>query len=97
MSKITDEEVRELGIDLVLFRKWEQLMGDLYKIYLLAKLSPQSVENEIHIGKWRIYIDFVNNKFLQGNVYYEEQERLTVRHVGSDKLFACAINSIIQP
>lgn len=97
MSAISDDDIKGLGIKIPLFRLWEKLMGDMYNIYVAAQLNPVSVENEIHIGNWRIYIDFVNNSYLQGNVFYNDEERLTVRHVGSDKLFVMAINTVVQP
>jgi len=80
-----DKDWKELGVKPKLGKEWKLVMDRLWMVSQLEfKKSAKNVENEIHIGKWRIYSNFINSDYINVVVTYGEEERLEIRHTNNN-------------
>lgn len=95
MIKMTDAELKELCISIVLWNDWTKIMNAIWR--QARRVDPKNVinngENAIVWNrpkdvKWTITCQFVNNKYLQVEVDRNGTSMLEVRNLGNPEIAA---------
>lgn len=82
---MTNKDWKDVGVRPKLGNEWKMIMDGLWMI-AQSEFGKKAInsDNEIHIGRWKIHANFINNSYINVVLMYDDEERIEIRHTNKN-------------